>query len=312
MDHTFAFQSGALDRAAHLRAADTARQDPAAATHIFWRGKLLVDSDNRPLLAALDHPALTDSRDAPIFLGLAPDGPRFAADLTLWQPHEDAATIGQFTDPSAQPHPAFPQASFTEIRGLMPTLTALEGECIATARALIGWHGTHRFCSNCGALTAIEHAGWQRKCPNCGTVHFPRTDPVVIMVIARGDQLLLGRGPTWPERMYSLLAGFVEPGESIESAVRRETFEETGIHVGDVRYVASQPWPFPMSLMFGCAGAALDTAITIDPVELADARWVSRADVQRILAGEHPDINAPRNGAIAGSLIANWAAGQLD
>jgi NAD+ diphosphatase len=111
--------------------------------------------------------------------------------------------------------------------------------------------------------------------------------------------------------MYSLLAGFVEPGESIESAVRRETLEETAIHVGDVRYVASQPWPFPMSLMFGCAGEALDDAITIDPVELADARWVSRADVNRILAGEHPDIAAPRQGAIAGALIAKWAAGAL-
>ena len=311
MEHTFAFQSGALDRAAQLRSGNATQADATARTHLFWRGKLLADGDSQPLKIALDHPALADCRDAPLFLGLTPDGPRFAADLALWQPHQDAATIGQFTDPSAQPHPAFSGASFVEIRGLMPTLSPLDGECIATARALIGWHGTHRFCPNCGTATTIEHAGWQRKCPACGTVHFPRTDPVVIMVIARGDQLLLGRGPAWPERMYSLLAGFVEPGETIESAVRRETFEETGIHVGEVGYIASQPWPFPMSLMFGCAGVALDETITLDPVELADARWVSRADVQRILAGDHPDINAPRNGAIAGSLIAMWAAGSL-
>lgn len=311
MEQIFAFQSGALDRAANLRAGQTTQRDVSARTTIFWRGKLLADREDRPVQVPLDHPAMTDCREAPIFLGLTPDGPRFAADLTLWQPHQDAETIGQFTDPSTQPHPAFPDAGFVEIRGLMPTLSAVDGECIATGRALIGWHATHRFCSNCGAASAAEHSGWQRKCPACGTVHFPRTDPVVIMVITRGDKLLLGRGPTWPERMYSLLAGFVEPGEMIESAVRRETFEETGIHVGDVRYVASQPWPFPMSLMFGCAGEALDETISIDPVELADARWVSRADVTRILAGEHADIATPRPGAIAGALIAMWAAGRL-
>ncbi len=308
MDNIFAFQSGALDRAAQLRVGLAAQQDARARTHLFWRGKLLAGDDNHPILVALDHPALTDCRDAPVFLGLTPDGPRFAADLALWQPHEDAATIGQFTDPSSQPHPAFPAAGFAEIRGLMPTLSPLDGECIATARALLGWHATHRFCGNCGAPSTPGHAGWQRKCPVCGTVHFPRTDPVVIMVITRGDKLLLGRGPSWPERMYSLLAGFVEPGETIESAVRRETFEESAIHVGPVSYIASQPWPFPMSLMFGCAGEALDDAITIDPVELADARWVSRADVNRILAGEHPGIATPRRGAIAAALIAQWAA----
>jgi NAD+ diphosphatase len=311
LDETFAFRSGQLDRAASLRASDAARQDARARTLIFWRGKLLTSGDGQPVLAELTHPALADSRELPAFIGLTPDGPRFAADLSLWVPHEDAETIGQFTDASNQPHPAFAGASFAEIRGLMTGLSELDGECVATSRALLGWHSAHRYCSNCGAATAVELSGWQRKCPACGTTHFPRTDPVVIMAITRGDNILLGRGPTWPERMYSLLAGFVEPGESIEAAVRREVFEESGIHVGNVRYAASQPWPFPMSLMFGCAGAALDEAITIDPVELADARWVSRADVVRILAGEHPEISAPRRGAIAGSLIASWAAGTL-
>jgi NAD+ diphosphatase len=150
-----------------------------------------------------------------------------------------------------------------------------------------------------------------RKCPQCGTLHFPRTDPVVIMAITRGDQLLLGRGPSWPERMYSLLAGFVEPGESIEAAVRREVVEESAIKVGPVRYVASQPWPFPMSLMFGCWGEATSEAITIDPVELVDARWVSRDEVLQMLAGTHPAINPPRPGAIAGALIEAWAHGRL-
>jgi NAD+ diphosphatase len=306
-----AFQPGGLDRAAQLRAADTMRTEPAARTFVFWRGKLLVGGDDQPLLVALDHAALADCREPPLFIGMTPDGPRFAADLVLFTPHEDAATIGQFTDQTAQIHPAFPDGRLVEIRGLMPTLTLLDGECIATGRAMLGWHATHRFCANCGAPSAVENAGWQRKCPQCGTQHFPRTDPVVIMAITRGDMLLLGRGPSWPERMYSLLAGFVEPGETIENAVRRETLEETQVSVGEVRYVASQPWPFPMSLMFGCQGDATSDAITVDPVELADARWVSRAEVRSILAGTHPSINAPRSGAIAGAIIAAWAEGRL-
>ena len=187
MDDGFAFRSGALDRAAHLRGGDGARQDATARSQVFWRGKLLIDGDGVPLLVGLDHPALADCRDAPAFIGLGPDGPRFAADLALWTPHEDAETIGQFTDASSQVHPAFPGASFAEIRGLMTGLTELDGECVATGRALLGWHTTHRFCSNCGAESHVEQSGWQRKCPVCGTSHFPRTDPVVIMAITRGD-----------------------------------------------------------------------------------------------------------------------------
>jgi len=306
-----AFQPGGLDRAAHLRAADTVRTDPQALSFVFWRGKLLVGADEQPLLIPLDHPALGDCREPPLFIGLTEAGPRFAADLVLFTPHEDAATIGQFTDQTAQFHPAFPTGKLVEIRGLMQSLTLLDGECIATGRAMLGWHATHRFCANCGAPSVVENAGWQRKCPQCGTQHFPRTDPVVIMAIVRDDKLLLGRGPSWPERMYSLLAGFVEPGETIENAVRREVFEETRVVVGPVTYVASQPWPFPMSLMLGCIGTATSEAITLDPVELAHALWVSRDEVKAILAGTHPSINAPRSGAIAGAIIAAWAEGQI-
>lgn len=311
MDYPFAFRPGELDRAAQLRAGDTPRQDERARTVVFWRGKLLADAEGKPVAVPLDHPALSDSREAPIFVGLTPEGPRFAADLPLWTPPEDATTIGQFIDQSQQVHPGFPEAKFVEIRGLMPSLSRLDGECVATGKALLQWHATHRFCANCGAPSAVESAGWVRKCPQCGTQHFPRTDPVVIMVIAHGDKLLLGRSPSWPERMYSLLAGFVEPGESIEAAVRREVFEESAVRVGAVRYVAAQPWPFPMSLMFGCYGEAVSEAITIDPVELSDARWVSRDDVRLMLAGTHPEINKPRPGAIAGALMEAWANGRL-
>jgi NAD+ diphosphatase len=311
VNFNFAFQPGGLDRAAPLRMDTSVRANSAARTNLFWRGKLLVDGNDHPAQVALDHPALADCREPPAFIGLADGTPLFAADLSLWQPHEDAAVIGQFTDTTSQIHPGFADCRFAEIRGLMPTLTLLEGESIATGRALLGWHSTHRFCANCGTPGTPEASGWHRKCPSCGTQHFPRTDPVVIMAITRGDRLLLGRGPSWPEKMYSLLAGFVEPGETIENAVRRETFEETGVGVGKVGYVACQPWPFPMSLMFGCIGEALDEAITLDPVELGDARWLSRDEVKTVLRGEHPEISAPRQGAIAGGIIAAWAEGRI-
>jgi len=290
---------------------DTPLRDERALTHVFWRGKLLADADGRPALVGLDQVATEECREGPVFVGRTAEGPRFAADLSLWEPFQDAETIGQFTDASRQLHPAFPQAYFAEVRGLMAGLSALDGECIATARALISWHSTHRFCSNCGTETVVERLGWERKCPACGTHHFPRTDPVVIMAITRGDKLLLGRGSSWPDRMFSLLAGFVEPGETIEAAVRRETFEEAHIRVGRVGYIASQPWPFPMSLMFGCHGEALDDDIMVDPVELAAARWVTQEEARAMVAGTHPDMNAPRQGAIAASLIAAWAAGKL-
>jgi NAD+ diphosphatase len=312
LDYNFAFRPGQLDRAAGLRATPAAREDSAARAYVFWHGKLLADADSNPVLVPLDHPALSDCREVPVFLGSAPEGPRFAADIALWQPHEDAETIGQFTDATKQLHPGFPDAVLAEIRGLMAGLSLLDGECVALGRALHGWHNSHRFCANCGAPSQQELSGWERWCTACGTHHFPRTDPVVIMAITRGDKLLLGRGAAWPERMYSLLAGFVEPGETIEAAVRRETIEESGIRVGAVNYVTSQPWPFPMSLMFGCWGEALDEDIVLDRNELADARWVSRDEVRSILAGDHAEISAPRPGAIAGALIAAWAADRLE
>lgn len=311
MSLDFAFIPGGLDRAAGLRSSESVREDVTARAYVFWRGKLLVDDGNGPVVVPMDHPALSDCRDKPIFLGLTPDGPRFAADLALWTPREDAATIGQFTDASQQVHPGFEGARLVEIRGVMAGLSPLDGECVAVARALTGWHNSHGFCAHCGHRSDMILSGWERVCPSCATHHFPRTDPVVIMLVTRDDKLLLGRGATWPERMYSLLAGFVEPGETIEAAVRRETLEEAGISVGTVSYVACQPWPFPMSLMFGCWGHAANTDIALDKAELADARWCSRAEVLAILAGDHPDMAAPRHGAIAGSLIAAWARGEL-
>src|ERR1700674_4351030 len=154
---------------------------------------------------------------------------------------------------------------------------------LATAKALLTWHATHRFCAKCGHETKSTEAGWRRDCPACGTHHFPRTDPCVIMLAIDGERCLLGRQSRFPPGMWSCLAGFVEPGESIEEAVRRETLEEAGVRTGAVAYFASQPWPFPMSIMIGCFAAAETNALVIDRKELEDARWFSRDEARFML-----------------------------
>jgi NAD+ diphosphatase len=175
---------------------------------------------------------------------------------------------------------------------------------IGTAKSMFLWHARHRFCSNCGVASAIASAGWKRKCPSCGVEHFPRTDPVVIMLAVRDGRCLMGRAPQFPEGRYSCLAGFMEPGETFEDAVRREIEEETGVSVGRVRYLQAQPWPFPSSLMIGCMAEALTDEITIDPIELADARWFSKEEVRQVLDGTHPQgITSPPRMAIANHIM---------
>ncbi len=310
---TVTFGGSGLDRAGHLRA-DAARlaDGPAARVIVLWRGKPLIRGDELLHLPA-DHPLLADAGTDRIFLGC--DGPTFvfAADLSGWQPADlDVSALGAFLDLSEQFHPAAPGAVFAELRGLMVRLSRRDAELAAAAKAVMAWHDGHGFCARCGAASLVAMGGWQRDCPDCGTHHFPRTDPVVIMLVTRGNRVLLGRSPGWPEGMYSLLAGFVEPGETIEAAVRREVAEESGIIVGPVVYLASQPWPFPASLMIGCAGEAETDAITVDPTELEDAIWVSREEVVQAFAGEHPRIKPARKGAIAHFLLQNWLADSLD
>jgi len=179
---------------------------------------------------------------------------------------------------------------------------------LAQGSALLSWHQAHRFCGRCGAENEVRAGGYKRTCPACGTEHFPRTDPVAIMLIAKGDQCLLGRSFHFAPGMYSCLSGFIEPGETIEAAVRRETFEESGIRIGDVRYVSSQPWPFPYSLMIGCIAEALTEEIAADTTELEDCRWFSRTEVRQMLDGTHPHrLRAATKGAIARQLIVRWA-----
>lgn len=317
-----AFAGSGLERAAHLRAPGAVPiGDPAAQVLPFWRGRpLLAAADAAPgpagaglVTVAPDHPALAVAREAPIFLGLSGGVPIFAQDISDWEPEGPLPEGAAFFDPTEQHHPDLPEGSvFAELRGRMLVLDARAAEIAATARALLSWHGSHRFCAACGAASGVEQSGWQRKCPSCGTQHFPRTDPVVIMLVTRGNRVLLGRSPGWPAGMYSCLAGFMEPGETLEAAVRREVAEETGVRVGPVGFVASQPWPFPASLMLGARGQAMSDEITVDPVEIEDALWITRERLAQIFAGADPVIRAPRPGAIAGWMLREWLADRLD
>jgi len=313
---TVTFGSSGLDRAAHLRG------DPAALAALgdarvilFWRGKPLLEKGETALARLRpDHPVLPDDAHRRVFLGLDEAGPVFAQDLPNWvpDPSQDAPT-GAFMDPTIQRHPACDDAEgFVELRACMTALSPRDAELAAMARAVLGWHRTHGFCAACGAETEMSMSGWQRACATCGAHHFPRTDPVVIMLVTHGSETLLGRGKGWPEGLFSCLAGFVEPGETVEAAVRREVFEETRVRVGPVSYLSSQPWAFPSSLMIGCRAEATSRDITIDPVELEEARWVGREELMRAFAGDHPDLQPARQGAIARFLMMNWLADRLD
>lgn len=202
----------------------------------------------------------------------------------------------------------------TELFGLLAQLEAGEMGTYATARCLLDWHARHRFCANCGALSAPINAGWARHCPACGTEHYPRTDPVVIMLAEHGTgadaRVLVGRQAMFDPGRYSALAGFLEVGESIEAAVARELFEEAGVTAGAIRYVASQPWPFPSQLMIACIAQVADDRLTIDHHELEDAMWVTRAEVAAAFDGlKNARFSPPPPFAIASTLLRAWLDG---
>jgi NAD+ diphosphatase len=278
----------------------------------LWRGKPLIRDGAAAGWLAAGHPALALG-EAPVFLGLDAGDAVFAQDIPDWAPEAGAeASAAGFLDASEQRHPALPDTfAFRDLRGVMLALPPRDAELAATARAVTGWHRSHRFCSVCGAPSVPVQGGWQRRCTACAAHHFPRTDPVVIMLVTHGDRALLGRSPGWPEGLYSCLAGFVEPGETVEAAVRREVAEEAGLRIGAVRYHASQPWPFPASLMLGCLAEAETDAITRDPAELEDARWIDRSEMVTVMAGLHPAMRPARRGTIAHRLIGDWLAGRL-
>ena len=275
------FSGGGLDRADLLRGQPERiaglANDPAARQLQWLDGFPALDGQGRLQWGTVDDPAL--------FLGLDTVAPRFSS------------LVSQ--------SPADVRAAFA----LLPLLDPQDAPILAAALSLTNWHRRHRFCANCGQSSAIVRGGWSRRCDRCGAEHFPRVDPVVIMLAEHDGRLLLGRQPHYPPGRYSALAGFVEAGETIEAAVARELGEEAGIAVADVTYIASQPWPFPSSLMIGCTARALDDALTIDTTELDDARWFTRNEIEAAIAGE-PDAAflPPPPYAIARTLLDNWLA----
>jgi NAD+ diphosphatase len=250
-----------------------------------------------PLFAMSDAHALGPVNEA-VFLGKVDGAPRFGLGLA---------------PATAEALKARNDLMITDLRSIATQgLVAPEHlPPLAEAKALLHWHARHRYCSNCGVLSSLVDGGWKRLCPTCGAEHFPRTDPVVIMLAVAGDNCLLGRSARFVKSMWSCLAGFVEPGEAIEDAVRRETLEEAGIRCGRVAYFRSQPWPFPMSLMIGCHAEALNHDVVVDRSELEDARWFSREEVALMLMRRHPEgFGTPPPVAIAHHIIRAWVEGE--
>ena len=309
---TFLFYSGSgLDRAGHLRRdaawLDARLRDPATRLLPVWRGLHVVarESVPRPLaFAAEPARALLEAAEDLVFLGQRSGAAHFAVDLSRLAEAEVRERTG---------------ADLGDLRLFGSLLAAEEAGLLAYARAILHWHRQHRYCGACGRSTVSEAAGHVRRCSDaaCAIEHFPRTDPAVIMLVVDGDRCLLGRQSRWPPGMVSTLAGFVEPGESLEEAVAREVLEEVGVVVGEVRYRGSQPWPFPCSIMLGFRADAATTGITIDGAELEQAAWYTRDEVREFGEADFRNFQAPARGgfllpprdSIARWLIDGWMEG---
>ena len=302
MEEIYCFAGNRLDRASPRRA------------DAGWVGSLLEQPatrilpllDLKPRLVHASSPRLAWQPVAP-WRGLIENG---AVLLFLGLDEEGRAHFA--LDASAGGNGG---GDLADVREAAPTLPAAEAAILAEARSLIDWHLRHGFCAACGARSEIACGGWQRHCANCGAHHFPRTDPVVIMLAVSGERCLLGRNRRRAGNRFSCLAGFMEPGETLEEAVRREVFEESGIRVGRVRYLASQPWPFPSNLMMGFLAEAVSEEITVDPEEIAEARWFGREEirqmVERAARGEEDPSRAALPGpvAIAHHICRRWSLG---
>ena len=301
-----AFVTHVLDRAAHLRANEeklfALEGHRDARAYVVYRDSLVVKQDEggpRALLS-IEEALKFGANPGTIFLGL----------------RDGAAIFGMgIAAAAAEKLIGRNDVAVTELRGM-----AMQGivppeqlSAIAMAKSMVSWHQRHGFCANCGTRTSMKDGGWKRECPSCKAEHFPRTDPVVIMLVTAGDKVLLGRQKQFLPGMYSCLAGFVEAAETIEDAVRREIFEESGIRCTDVNYYMTQPWPYPSSLMIGCTARATNEDIVVDRSELEDARWFDRAEATLMIKRQHPDgLAGPHPFAIAHHLLGRWVHGGTD
>jgi NAD+ diphosphatase len=310
MPDEIVYTGAGLDRAGPLRRDDawiaTRLADPTTRLVPVWQTRNLIAAGEAPravALSGIDLPAVLAIAEHVSLLGLDDGAAWFAADLSRL----DETAANEIALRARVP------AAFVDLRQAGALMDRREGTLLAYARGIVHWHQRHRFCGVCGSPTANRHGGHMRACANpaCGAEHFPRTDPAVIMLVTRpapqgapgAGRCLLARQPHWPKGMYSSLAGFVEPGESLEEAVRREVKEETGVVVGAVLYRASQPWPFPSSVMLGFRAVAESEKIGIDGHELEDARWFTRDEIARV---DKSDLKLSRKDSIARWLIEDW------
>ena len=299
---TNTFAGNPLDRVSERRAdqAWIAEQlaSPASLAVALWNGRPLVEAgeDGGPRIAYLAADMAREMAGGPerlLFLGLWKEAAVFALDL-------DGSA-----DPAEGPLQGF--GRFEDLRVIALTLPAADAAILATAKSMFEWRRKHRHCANCGEPTEPIDGGWKRVCPACQAQHFPRTDPVVIMLAVKGDRCLLGRQAAWPKLMYSALAGFLEPGETIEEACARELFEEARLRATRVRYHSTQPWPYPSSLMIGLIAEVENDDAVADQVELDEVRWFTREETRAMLRGDLADAKAPGAMAIAHQLIKAWA-----
>lgn len=289
-----------VDRAAHHRTdpawLDAAMQRDDVLVFLMQKGQPLVDANGQGLVWLGPEVARLEPQRERLFLGVDKAGaPIFGINMG-----SEFKLAGSLLEGSGE---------FIDMRGAASSLPPMQANLASTARSILEWHRSHRFCSKCGSESDVAEAGWKRVCPSCGAEHFPRTDPVAIMLAVSGDKCLLGRQAAWPAGFWSALAGFVEPGETVEQAATRELEEEAGIKADPTKaeYLFCQPWPFPSSLMVGIIVEAETTEISVEQDELEAARWITREEARQVLAGTHPDIYAPPPMAVAHHILKTWA-----
>lgn len=288
------------DRAAHFRTdpawLEAALKREDVLVFLMQRGAPLMEFSGESLVWLGPEVARLDGTQEQIFLGLDKAGaPIFAFNLS-----EGFSLDGSLLEGAGE---------FADMRAAAASLPEMQSNLVSTARSILEWHRSHRFCSKCGAQSQSAEAGWKRVCPACQSEHFPRTDPVAIMLAVKDDKCLLGRQASWPSGFWSALAGFVEPGETVEQAAARELEEEAGIKAdpANAEYLFCQPWPFPSSLMVGIIIEADTTEVSVAQDELEAARWITREEARQVIAGTHPDIYAPPATAVAHHILKTWA-----
>ena len=312
------FSSNKIDRATKFRSSEKKIKSlflQQNSQHVLiWHGKVLFNCETnaRRLVTLNNEQAKTyitnNHSTEPVFLGFDEKRPTFLHDISAWQnPLSKNGTLNSLSDITSNPNTQFPKNwLFCELRDMLTFLTFRDAEISIISKGIAEWHKSNSFCSKCGMKLEKILTGWELGCTACKVKHFPRTDPVVIVLVEHKGKILLGRSAVWPEGMYSCLAGFMEPGESIEVAAAREVYEESNVKITDINYIASQPWPFPASLMIACQAKAINNDLKIDKTELENAKWFSKKEVALAIESRESKWKPAREGSIARFIINLW------